>query len=62
MENGAVFFRVLLFQGVAGSTMWSFSPNNLNSNGNANVFNLNASGNFNNNWTTSSGGVAPAIG
>ncbi len=46
---------------VSGSNFWLLSPNNRNSNGNANEFNLNSSGNLNNNNVNNSNGVRPAL-
>lgn len=45
----------------SGSNFWLLSPNNRNTNGNANGFNLNAGGNLNNNNVTNANGVRPAL-
>ena len=53
----AVLFRFLR----SGSNFWLLSPNNRNSNGNANVFNLNSDGYLNNNNVNNANGVRPAL-
>ena len=45
----------------SGSNFWLLSPNNRNSNGNANGFNLNSNGNLNNNNVNNTNGVRPAL-
>ena len=52
---------VLLLHLRSGSNFWLLSPNNRNTNGNANVFNVNTSGNLNNNNVSNSYGVRPAL-
>ena len=44
----------------SGNNFWLLSPNNRNSSGNANEFNLNSNGNLNNN-VNNTNGVRPSI-
>ncbi len=45
----------------SGSNFWLLSPNNRNSNGNVNGFNVNSDGNLNNNNVSNTNGVRPAF-
>jgi len=45
----------------SGSNFWLLSPNNRNSNGNINGFNVNSNGNLNNNNVSNANGVRPAF-